>query len=62
MLKSYANDHHTNDEDIMRASSFVGATTKEDPNLVFKKLFTSNEDVLDMKLWDYIKYFLGIKG
>jgi len=44
MLKSYANTHHTNDEDIMRASSFVGATAKDKPDLVFKKLFTSNED------------------
>lgn len=61
MLKSYVSQHSMKPEDCMKASTILGAHKKEDPDAVFKKLFKSNEKTLTMKLWDYLKYFLGLK-
>ncbi|EAS03357.2 transmembrane protein, putative (macronuclear) [Tetrahymena thermophila SB210] len=62
MLKSFVSQHSMKPEDCMKASTMLGAHKKEDPDAVFKKLFKSNEKTLSMKLWDYIKYFLGLKN
>ncbi|KAL4432504.1 hypothetical protein ABPG74_013358 [Tetrahymena malaccensis] len=62
MLKSFVSQHSMKPEDCMKASTMLGAHKKEDPDSVFKKLFKSNEKTLSMKLWDYIKYFLGLKN
>ncbi|KAL4475990.1 hypothetical protein ABPG72_007876 [Tetrahymena utriculariae] len=62
MLKSFVSQHSMKQEDCMKASTMLGAHKKEDPDSVFKKLFKSNEKTLSMKLWDYIKYFLGLKN
>jgi len=62
VLKDYVSDQPAHAADLLKGTPLMAKSkNKESTDAALKKLFKSDEEKLKMKIWDYVKYFLGLK-